>query len=206
MHKIRFLPSLKAITEKLETLGTVTRYVLMASLVVGSWWAAEHFGPQVEPGQKLDPGKVDYYSKGLKRVVMNESGKPKEMLYADELVHYEDQNQTELTRPVFTLYSKEGPPWVIRSETATLPGDGEEVLLHGQVLVLRDADRNGRTMRIETSNARVQPDNNYAETDEDIRVISPPDYMSGTGAKMKFGDGIQYSVLANVRRKHEVQQ
>ena len=197
---------MKAITEKLVALTSITRYLLLGLLTLVSWWAAERFGPQIEPGPKLEPGKVDYYSKGLKRTVLDEAGKPKEMLYAEELVHYDGENRTELTNPVFTLYTKEGPPWIIHSETATLPGEGDEILLHGEVLVQRDANKNGRTMRIETTNARVQPDNNYAETDEDIRVISPPDYMSGTGAKMKFGDGIQYSVLANVRRKHEVQK
>ncbi len=197
---------MKAIFEKFRPFGAASRYVLMGLLTLASWWAAEHFGPPIEPGRKLEPGKVDYYSKHLQRTIMDEMGKPKEMLLAEELVHYEDEKRTELSKPVLTLYTKEGPPWVIHSETATLPGEGDEILLNGEVLVLRDANKNGRTMRIETSNARVQPDNNYAETDEDIRVISPPDYMSGTGAKMKFGDGIQYSVLANVRRKHDVQE
>jgi lipopolysaccharide export system protein LptC len=197
---------LKAITEALTQLQGVKRFLLLGGLALASWWAAEHFGPPVEKGNKLQPGKVDYYSKELRRTVMDETGKAKEMLVADELVHYENDNRSELTNPVMTLFQKEGPPWVIHAESATLPGDGKQIFLNGDVLVLRDANRDGRTMRIETSNARVRPDDNYAETDEDIRVISPPDYMKGTGATMKFGDGIQYSVLANVRRKHEVQQ
>ena len=197
---------MKAITEGLARLSALSRYLLLGLLALLSWWAAERFGPPIEKGKKLEPGKVDYYSKGLRRTVMDEAGKPKELLVAEELVHYEDDNRSELTKPVMTLYTQEGPPWVIYAETATLPGDGEQIFLNGAVLVLRDANRDGRTMRIETSNARVQPDNNYAETDEDIRVISPPDYMTGTGAKLKFGDGIEYSVLANVRRRHDVQK
>jgi len=197
---------LKAITEGLARLSALSRYLLLGLLALLSWWAAERFGPPIEKGKKLEPGKVDYYSKGLRRTVMDEAGKPKELLVAEELVHYEDDNRSELTKPVMTLYTQEGPPWVIYAETATLPGDGEQIFLNGTVLVLRDANQDGRTMRIETSNARVQPDNNYAETDEDIRVISPPDYMTGTGAKLKFGDGIEYSVLANVRRRHDVQK
>jgi lipopolysaccharide export system protein LptC len=197
---------LKAITKLLARLTNFTRLLFLGSLTLVSWWGAEHFGPPVEKGKKLQPGKVDYYSKGLQRTVMDEAGKPKEMLVAEELVHYEDDNHSELTKPVMTLYTQSGPPWVIHAETATLPGDGEQIFLNGDVLVLRDANASGRTMRIETRNARVQPDQNYAETDEDIRVISPPDYMIGTGAKLKFGDGIQYSVLANVRRKHDVQK
>lgn len=180
-----------------------TRHALLVILALGSWWAVQRYGPPVEKGRKLAPGKVDYYSKGLHRLVMDDEGKPKELLLAEELVHYDEDNHSELTKPIMTLYVKDGPPWVIHGETAILPGDGKQVFLNGEVLVLRDANKDGRTMRIETRNARVQPDNNYAETDEDIRVISPPDYMTGTGAKLKFGDNIEYSVLANVRRRHE---
>jgi lipopolysaccharide export system protein LptC len=196
---------LKAIGEWLNRLSGWSRYLALSSLALASWWAAEYFGPPVEKGRKLEPGKVDYYSRGLKRMVMDVNGTPKELLVTEELVHYEGDDRSELTRPIMTMYTKEGPPWVIHAEAATMPGKGDVIYLNGEVLVLRDANSAGRTMRIETSNVRVQPDNNYAETDENIRVISPPDYMTGRGATFKFGDGIQYSVLANVRRKHEVQ-
>jgi len=197
---------LKAISELLRRLSGGSRYVALSILALASWWAAEYFGPTVEKGKTLQPGKVDYYSKGLRRMVMDVNGAPKELLVTDELVHYEgDDDHSELTRPVMTMYTKQGPPWVIHAETANMPGKGDVIYLNGDVLVQRDANAAGRTMRIETSNVRVQPDNNYAETDENIRVISPPDYMTGTGATFKFGDVIQYSVLANVRRKHEVQ-
>lgn len=196
---------MNAITERLARLSELTRYVLLVTLAIGSWWLADKLGPTTEKGKKLEPGKVDYYSKGLQRQVMDETGKPKEFLTAEELVHYERENRSELKKPVMTLYAKDGPPWVINAETATIPGEENLIVLNGDVLVLRAANKDGRTMRIETSNVRVKPDINYAETDEDIRVISPPDYMTGTGAKLKFGDGIEYTVFANVRRKHDVQ-
>ncbi len=197
--------SLQAITDAVRRLGSVFRSVLLILVAVSSWWLAETFGPSFEKAVKLKPGSVDYFAKHLQRTVFDPTGRLKEYLESEEMVHYDTDNRAELSTPVITLYVKEGPPWVIHSESATIPGEGPDILLNGEVLVLRDADKNGRTMRIETRNVRAQPSNDYAETDEDIRVISPPDYMTGTGAKLKFGDGIQYSVLASVRRKHDVQ-
>jgi lipopolysaccharide export system protein LptC len=196
---------LKAIIDRLLPFGTFARYALMSLLALVTWWLAERYGPVAEKGLKLEPGKVDYYAKDFRRTVIDDAGKPKELLQAAEMTHYEGENRTELNKAIMTLFVEDGPPWVIHADTATLPGEGDVIYLNGNVLVLRDANRDGRTMRIETSNVRARPDYNYAETDEDIRVISPPDFMSGTGAKLKFGDGIHYSVLANVRRKHEVQ-
>ena len=116
-----------------------------------------------------------------------------------------DEGPKKLKPGKVDYYSKDGTPWVIRSETATIHSDSEFVFLNGDVLVLRDANKDGRTIRIETTNVRAQPEKDYAETDEDIRVISYPDYMTGTGAKINFGSELKYRVLANVRRKHDVQ-
>ena len=197
---------MKAITELLSRLGALPRHLALAVLAVASWWGVEHFGPSRERPTQLTPGKVDYYSKGLRRMVLDDAGKPKELLIVDELVHYENDNRSELANPVMTLYVAKGPPWVIHAESATVPGQGDEINLHGDVLVTRDADERGRTMRIETSNARVQPNRKYAETDEDITVLSPPDSMTGTGAQFSFGDNLHYQVMSNVRRTHEVQK
>lgn len=181
-------------------------YFVLALLAVGSWWASEILMPKEEAPAKPRPGKVDYYSKNLRRTVMEEAGNPKELLVADSLTHFENDNHSELSHPVMTLYSKEGgPPWIIEAESAMLPGDGDDVYLYGEVLIRREADKNGRTIRIETSNARVQPERQYAETDEYVRLLSPPDIMTGTGAQVFFGDDLKFTVLSNVRRKHDVQ-
>lgn len=187
-------------------LKTFTTYLLLGLLALGSWWAAEILVPREEAPPKLTRGRVDYYSKNVRRTVLDETGQPKELLLADGMVHYENDNHTSLSRPVMTLYGKDGaPPWVIRADSAILPGDSDNILLYGDVLILRDADKSGRTVRIETSNARVQPDRQYAETDEFTRVLSPPDIMTGTGAQLWFGDNLKFKVLANVRRKHDVE-
>jgi lipopolysaccharide export system protein LptC len=191
----------------MPTLKSLLTYLVLGLLVVGSWWAAERLMPKEESPAKSTPGKVDYYSKNIRRTVMDETGQPKELLLAETLTHYENDNHTELSRPVMTLYAKDGsPPWVIHADSALLPGQGDQIFLQGNVLVLRDADKNGRTIRIETTNARVQPDKNYAETDEFVRVLSPPDTLTGTGAQVWFGDDLKFTILSNVRRKHEVQQ
>jgi lipopolysaccharide export system protein LptC len=188
------------------TLKGFLTYFLLGLLALGSWWATKYFISAEGLSPKSFRGKVDYFSKDLRRTVMDETGTPKELLLADSLVHYENDNHTELSHPVMTLYSEKGPPWVIRADSAVLPGDGDNVYLYGEVLILRDADESGRTVRIETSNARVQPDRHYAETDEFVRVLSPPDTIAGTGAQVHFGDNLNFTILSNVRRKHEIQQ
>lgn len=190
----------------MPNLKSLSSYLVLGLLALGTWWAAEFLAPKEGSTPKPTPGRVDYYSKQIRRTVMDATGRPKELLVADTLTHYENDNHTDLDRPVLTLYTQEGPPWVIHADTALLPGQGDEIFLNGAVLVLRDADATGRTIRIETRNARVRPNQNYAETDEFVRVLSPPDTLTGTGAQVWFGDDLKFNILSHVRRKHEVPQ
>ena len=186
-------------------LRSSTTYLLLGLLALGSWWAAEILTPEEEAPPKLTPGKVDYYSENVRRTVLGDTGQPKELLLADRMVHFENDDRTELARPVMTLYGEQGPPWVIRADSAVLPGGSDDVLLYGEVVITRSADKKGKTIRIETSNARVQPDRKFAETDEHVLMLSPPDVMTGTGARVWFGENLKFTVLEDVRRKHEVE-
>jgi lipopolysaccharide export system protein LptC len=205
MRKINWQPLLNHITEAVSAFGTRGRTLIAVGIALASWWLAFSYGPHEDDKKKGKPGRVDYFSKGLQRTVMDEAGNPKEFLVADEMVHYEEENTAILSRPIMTLYVKEGPPWVIHSETAKIPGDSEFIFLNGEVLVERDENKDGRTMRIETTNVRTIPDKDYAETDDYIRVISPPDFMTGTGATINFGSNLNYRILHDVRRRHDVE-
>lgn len=205
MHKINWKTSLNLTSEALSAFGSRGKTLGIMAFALLTVWLASQYGPSPEPAQKVKSGKVDYYARGLRRTVMSEDGNPKELLIAKEMVHYEEEDSAELFSPVITLYSKDGPPWVIHSETATIPGNSEFVFLNGDVLILREADSTGRTMRIETSNVRTIPGKDHAETDEYIRLISPPDYMTGTGATINFGKELSYKILHDVRRRHDVE-
>lgn len=185
-------------------LRSLVTYLSLGTLALFTWWLAGIFMPDEEPAAPQTRGTIDYYSKNLSRTQMDENGKPKQLLFAVNLTHYVDQDRTELARPVLTLYGEDGPPWVIHSDTAIMPGDGDTIFLNGNVLILREQDDNGRTLKIVTQSARVQPDNNYAETDEFIQVLSPPDELTGKGAQVHFGDDLKVTILSDVRRKHEI--
>ncbi len=199
------IKQLKVIFDFLREQEGFYRYLGLLSLTLISWIGVLLFGSPGDGPKKPSPGRIDYYARGLQRTVMDTDGKPKEYLVADEQVHFDGDNHSDFTSPVMTLYVKDGPPWVIHSQTATVPGEGDELYLHGDVLVTREADKNGKTMRIETTNARVQPDRRHAETDEHILVLSPPDTMTGVGARVNFGDVLQYTILSEAHRKHEVE-
>jgi len=181
---------------------SVANHLLLLLLAGGSWWLAENLAPKDNGGAKVDTSQVDYYSKNIHRTVLTPEGVPKEVLFAELMTHYKDDNRTVMDKPVMTLYKKGGEPWIIHAEKGTSLAGGTAVLLHGNVLITRKNDK-GEEMKIYTANVKYTPETEYAETAERVLMEAKDDTTSGTGAQVYFEPVLRINLLANVRRKHE---
>ena len=181
---------------------SVGTYAVLILLAAFSWWLAEQLLPKESLLPKQAHGKIDYYSTRVKRTVMSPEGKPKQLLFAETMTHYQDDDRTEMDKPVMTLYKEGKPPWIIHSETGTSLSGGSAVLLNGNVLITRETD-DGGTIEIRTRNVKYDPNRDYAETQEDVIIRSPHDETHATGMQVYFEPELKAHLLANVRRKHE---
>jgi lipopolysaccharide export system protein LptC len=134
--------------------------------------------------------------------VLTPEGIPKEILVAELMTHYKDDDRTEMENPVMTLYKEGQEPWIIRSESGTSLAGGQAVLLRGEVLITRK-DSKGEELKIVTSNVKYTPDKNFAETREHVLMLSKDDKTSAIGAEVTFEPVLKINLLADVRRKHE---
>jgi lipopolysaccharide export system protein LptC len=87
----------------------------------------------------------------------------------------------------------------VDSETAWVSADGTLILLQGDVLITREGDSDDRPMRIVTSNLRVQPEQDYAETDEKVRVISETDWVDSIGMQAWMRPPSRLKFLSQVK-------
>ena len=80
-----------------------------------------------------------------------------------------------------------------------MSADGSLVLLSGEVLIQREADSNNRPVRILTRDVRVQPSEDYAETDEKVRVESESDWLDAVGMQAWLRPPSRLKFLSQVR-------
>lgn len=140
------------------------------------------------------PRSVDYYLTGVNVLRMTKAGKPAHRLIAKEARHFTDDDTTELDDPRLTVFQETSPPWQIDSETAWLSADGSLLLLSGEVIIDREGDAQNTPVHLVTSELRIQPEQDYAETDEHVRVDSESDRIESVGlqawlrppSKLKF--------------------
>ena len=167
-----------------------------------SWWLAERTGVE-ESDSQADEHTPDYFLEGFTGVKMDASGKPEQKLVAQRLTHYPDDDSTELKQPRLTLYDEGRPPWRVRSETGWMSGDGEVLLLQGVVNIDRSAAPGVRPTHIITRDLRVQPRDNYLESDAEVHMRSLNDRLDAKGMQIWYSKPVRIKLLANVRGYYE---
>ena len=178
-------------------------YLYLAVVALISWWLVKLTGVDELYHGQVPAHSPDYFSKGYTKWEMNELGTLKSKLLSDEMIHYSDDGTTHLVNPLMFFYNEKTPPWVIKSETGILSGDGKDLLLNGKVTIDRAKAEGVTQLTINTSVLKVKPETSYAETNEWAELISPPNKTTGTGMKLTFAQPIHLQLLANVKGKYE---
>ncbi len=181
-------------------------YSLLLFITFASWWLLQQQqeGSEVTPA-KLAEHSVDYFSDGYKKVEMGSAGNPISILEAKSLMHYKDDQTTELVQCKITFFNADGSSWIIQADAGVLSGNGNDLLLNGAVHINRGRVENVRPVQINTSDLRVKLDTSYAETDNWAEIITPPDRTEGIGLQMIYSKPIQLELMSKVKGRYEMQ-
>ncbi|MCB1760319.1 MAG: LPS export ABC transporter periplasmic protein LptC [Gammaproteobacteria bacterium] len=172
------------------------------------WVAASGWLSRVEerPSQyRADTHAPDYYLQSFTASTMGIDGRMEKQLSAARMEHFPDDDSTELESPVLSIHDAERPPWRIRSERGWVSGDKQLLLLQGQVHIDREEAQGVRPLHIVTRDLRVQPDNNYAETDAEAHATSREDWLTSVGMQLWFARPIRVKLLSQARGRYEIE-
>lgn len=178
-------------------------YGLAGVLALASWWWLQLASTDQVNDVVFEKHSADYYSVGYQKREMDDLGLLKSEVRAVKMLHYSDDGSVHLQRPEIRFFRTNVPPWVIKAESGVLSSSGKELWLNGSVLVARAATEGSRGITIKTSEVKVQPETNDAETVQWAELSSPPDVTTGEGLQLHFADPIRITLLSKVRGKYE---
>ena len=112
---------------------------------------------------------------------LDKAGRPDSRLTATRMVHYPDDQTTELEEPRLTQFRAEEPPVRISAERGTVTKDGDEVRLYGNVVVVRDGTHARPELRMETTYLQVFPREDVARTPEAVVITEGASRLTGVG-------------------------
>ena len=94
------------------------------------------------PLTKTISHEPDYYVENFTAIGMNKQNTRTYLLEAKRMAHYQDDNTALLDVPHLIQYQKGLPPRHIYADSGWLSGDGQEILLTGNVRVIQGQSEN----------------------------------------------------------------
>lgn len=156
----------------------------------------EQAGP---PLRRHDP---DYVVTNFTSTTYDREGAPLTMLSAARMVHYPDDDSTELFAPRVVQTKPAEPRVSVSAERGSLSGDGEEIFLYDNVVLVREADAGRSAARLTTSFLHLLRDRSLARTDREVTIVE--DRRSLTGRGMEYNsDTREFRLHADVRGRFE---
>jgi lipopolysaccharide export system protein LptC len=178
--------------------------VLMLALALLSFWLERtaRQAPAASTPQRHDP---DYSVEQFSITDFSRAGVPASTLSAAKMVHYPDDDTTALVAPRLVQSSPDQPRLVLSADRGMLSRDGDEVFLHDNVVLLREALAESAPSRMQSSFLHVMRTRSLVRTDREVRISERGRTLVGLG--MEYDNGSrQLTLQAQVRGSFEAEQ
>lgn len=176
--------------------------LVLAALAAFSVWLqqmAEQAAPVLASGERHDP---DFYLKDFTLTTMDKSGAPRNRLASPYMVHYADDDVSEVTTPRMQVFKKDAPPWHIDAGSGVIFSEGKTVLLRGGVVISQNNPQNGQRTTLRTPDLTVTPDSESAETASPVNFSdSAGNVVDAVGMRANFKDE-RLELLSQVRGQY----
>ncbi|MEO8717780.1 MAG: LPS export ABC transporter periplasmic protein LptC [Burkholderiales bacterium] len=178
--------------------------VLMLALALLSFWLERTSRKQPVAAVQVrhDP---DYSAEQFTVTDFSPAGAPTSKLSAAKMVHYADDDSTDLLAPR-VVESKPGQPRLhLNADRGTLSRDGAELFLHDNVVLLREPAADIGESRMQTSFLHVIRARSLVRTDREVTITERGRSLVGLGMEYD-NDSRQLSLHAQVHGSFEAQK
>ena len=165
-----------------ERLPTLTTFLLLLVLVLGTWWAAHYTQTTVE----LDPPRKnthepDSWAKDFSLLQSNENGIAANRLEGSFMLHYPDDYSYHLDNAIATVYKEENPITTGTSDVAIMDQGGERIQMIGNASIHRQPNEKGELFSISSHQLTLFPHQDKIQTTDPAVVIDGPNTLKGKG-------------------------
>ena len=134
-----------------------------------------------EPQSSLRRHDPDYLVTNFTTTTYNREGAVETVLSADKMMHYPDDDTTELLAPRVLQAKPAEPRFTVRADRGALSRDGDEIFLYDNVVLVREAHHADPEARMTTSFLHVLRDRSLVRTDREVKIVEGRRSLAGRG-------------------------
>ena len=161
---------------------------LMLALALLTFWL-ERAVREEESHPSLRRHDPDYIVENFRVVNYGPDGAVESSLTARKMLHYPDDDSTELVLPGLVETRPGKPRTEVSAQRGTLSQNGEEMFLYDNVLLRREATDARSEVRIETSVLHFVGSRSLVRSESDVRITEARQVISGRGLEYDMDAG-----------------
>jgi lipopolysaccharide export system protein LptC len=171
--------------------------LLMLTLALLSFWLERLVREEPQPPAKRrhDP---DYMVEGFNLVEYNRAGMPVSNLSAAKMLHFPDDDSTDLVAPRAVQTKPAEPRLSLSADRGTLSQDGNEMFLYDNVLMLRAGTASLPGSELRTNFLHVVSQRSLVRSDREVQITEPGRSLSARGMEYDNEAGL-LTLYAQVR-------
>ncbi|MBV8802095.1 MAG: LPS export ABC transporter periplasmic protein LptC [Gammaproteobacteria bacterium] len=143
----------------------------------------------------------DAYMEEVIAIILNKQGAPSMKIETPKMVHYAENDVTDISKPHITVYRQSPEPWYINSTFAKAKDGIDQILFWDNVIIHHAEDSANPTTTMTTTSLTVFPNQQLAKTDQSITVTQPNATLHAVGMLANMNDGT-VKLLSNARGEY----
>ncbi|HVY53294.1 MAG TPA: LPS export ABC transporter periplasmic protein LptC, partial [Gammaproteobacteria bacterium] len=121
--------------------------------------------------------------------VIDKQGNPSLQIVASKMVHYIENDSTEISNPWLTLYRKSPKPWQLTAEHAKTFQGVNQIYLWENVVINHPGDEQNQKTTLLTPTLKVFPERQVAMTDDPVIITQPNTTIHAIGMSADLVSG-----------------
>ena len=174
--------------------------LLMLSLALLTFWLERtvHEDQAKPQARRHDP---DYIVEKFTTTIYNRDGMAESTISAERMLHYPDDDTTELHAPRVVQTKPHEPRITVSARLGQLSRDGDEIFLYDNVVLERAATAERAAARMTTTFLHVVRDRSLVRTDRPVEIVEDGRSLSGRGMEYNNESG-SFVLHADVRGRY----
>ena len=183
-------------------MNAIITTLIVVAFGVFSFWLLQDLENQDIVTQSTAVHEPDYFLENMVRTTTGEDGELRNILRATLVEHFPDDDSTELASPHLEIYNGAEQPWHVIAERGWISSGNDVVLLRGDVEIWRLDEGGRRAYEVITTELRVLPREQYAETDNPTIIVGADSVTHAVGMRANFAHS-RLELVQRVRSRYE---
>jgi lipopolysaccharide export system protein LptC len=177
---------------------------LMLALALLTFWLdrAVREEPSSPSTRRHDP---DYLIHDFSSISYNRLGGAETTITATKMLHYPDDDTTELLSPRVVQQKPTEPRFTVSADRGVLAREGDEIFLYDNVLLVREPDAQHPGTRMTTSFLHMVRDRSIVRTDRQVHIVEGRRSLSGRGLEYN-NDTRELLIRSDVTVRYEAER